>query len=101
MTGNLERPPSDFCPISSTHGKWLTLSSVSSILQIKQPQSIPRRREDVPRQLTLWPEAEKPPQPQDIWEDLDSERKTIVIAILARLIRRAARPETKEDPHER
>ena len=55
----------------------------------------------MPHQLALWPEAERLAQPQDIWENLDSERKTIVIAILARLIRRAARPETKEDQHER
>jgi hypothetical protein len=101
MMGDLYRPPSDLCPISSTHVKWLTLSSVSSILQIKRPQSIPRRREDVPHQLALWPEAERPTQPQDIWEDLDSERKTIVIAILAKLIRKAARPKTQEDKHER
>ena len=55
----------------------------------------------MPRQLALWPETEKPPHPRDIWEDLDPERKATIIAILARLIRRAARPETKEDPHER
>jgi hypothetical protein len=55
----------------------------------------------VPRQLALWPEAEGPPQPRDIWEDLDPERKTIVIAILARLIRKAACSKTQEDNHER
>ena len=55
----------------------------------------------MPRQLALWPEAEEPPQPQDIWETLDPERKTIVITILAGLIRRAARPITQEDNHER
>jgi hypothetical protein len=67
----------------------------------KYPQSIPRRRENVPRQLGLWPETEKPPHPLDIWEDLDPEKKATIIAILARLIRRAARPEIKEDQHER
>jgi hypothetical protein len=55
----------------------------------------------VPRQLALWPEAQGPPQPQDIWENLDPERKTIVITILARLIHKAARPKTQEDNHER
>ena len=70
------------------------------MLQSKRPQSTPRRRKNVPRQLALWPEAEGPPQPQDIWEDLDPEKKAIVIAILARLIRKAARPKTQEDKHE-
>jgi len=55
----------------------------------------------VPRQLALWPETEKPSHPGDIWEELDPERKATIIAILARLIRRAARPEIKEDKHER
>ena len=55
----------------------------------------------MPRQLALWPEAEEPPQPQDIWEDLDPERKTIVIAILDRLIRKAACSKTQEDNHVR
>ena len=71
------------------------------MLLSKGLQSIPRRRENVPRQLALWPETEKPPHLRDIWEDLDPERKATIIAILARLIRRAARPETKEDQHER
>jgi hypothetical protein len=52
-------------------------------------------------QLALWPDAERPPQQQDIWEDLDPEEKAIVIATLARLIRKAARPKTQEDNHER
>jgi len=55
----------------------------------------------VPRQLALWPATEKPSQPQDIWEELDPEKKAIVIAILARLIRKATRPKTQEDKHER
>ena len=71
------------------------------MLLSNRPQSIPRRRENVPRQLALWPETEKPFHPRDIWEDLDPERKTIVITILAGLIRRAARPITQEDNHER
>jgi hypothetical protein len=71
------------------------------MLLSKCPQSIPRRRETVPRQLALWPETEKPPHPLDIWEDLDPEKKATVIAILARLIRQAARPKTQEDMHER
>jgi hypothetical protein len=70
------------------------------MLQSKRSQSNPRRRENVPHQLALWPEAERPPQSQDIWKDLDPERKTIVITILARLIRQAARPKTQEDNHE-
>jgi hypothetical protein len=56
----------------------------------------------VPRQLALWPKTEKPPHPWDIWEDLDPERKATIVAILARLIRRAARFQTEEEvKHER
>jgi predicted Fe-S protein YdhL (DUF1289 family) len=79
----------------------LTLSSGNSILQVKRPESTPRRREDVQRQLALWPGAERPPQELDIWQDLDPETKATVIATLARLIRKAARPKTQEDNHER
>jgi hypothetical protein len=70
------------------------------MLLSKRPQSILRRRENVPRQLALWPEKEKLSPPREIWEDLDPERKATIIAILARLIRRAARPRTQEDSHE-
>jgi hypothetical protein len=54
----------------------------------------------VQRQLALWPEAERPPQELDIWQDLDPEKKATVIAILARLIRKAARRKNQEDNHE-
>jgi hypothetical protein len=70
------------------------------MLQSKLSQSTPRRRKKVPRQLALWPEAQRLPQPQDIWEDLDSEKKITVITILARLIRKAARPKTQEEKDE-
>ncbi len=53
------------------------------------------------RQLALWPETERPPQELDIWQDLDLETKATVIVILARLIRKAARPKTQEDNYER
>jgi hypothetical protein len=75
----------------------LTLSSVSSILQSRHPPSLPRRREDVQRQLAFWPEAERPPQELDIWEDLDPETKRMVIATLSRLISKAVCPKTQED----
>jgi hypothetical protein len=78
----------------------LTLFSGNSNLQIKRPESTPRRREDVQRQLALWPEAERPPQALDLWQDLDPETKATVIAILARVIRKAARPKNQEDNHE-
>ena len=55
----------------------------------------------MPRQLALWPETEKPSHPGDIWEELDPERKATIIAILARLIRRAAHPKNQEKTHER
>jgi hypothetical protein len=51
----------------------------------------------VPRQLALWPEKEKPFHPREIWEDLDPERKASIVAILATLIRRAARFQTEEE----
>ena len=53
------------------------------------------------RQLALWPEAERPPQELNVWENLAPETQAMVIAILARLIRKAARPKTQEDNHER
>ncbi|MFP3870521.1 MAG: hypothetical protein ACLFVT_06540 [Syntrophobacteria bacterium] len=59
----------------------------------------------MPRQLTLWSEAERPPQELEIWEDLDPETQRTVIATLSRLIRKAVCPknprETQEDTHER
>jgi len=81
--------------------KWLTLSSVRSILQSKPP-SFQRRRENVQRQLALWPEEETPPQELSLWEKLDPEMQRMVIAILSRLIRKAVYPKTQEDNnHER
>jgi hypothetical protein len=74
------------------HVKWLTLSSVSSMLQSKHPPSLQRRRENVQRQLPLWPEAERPPQELNLWEDLDPETQRKVIALLSRLIEKAVCP---------
>jgi len=51
----------------------------------------------VQRQLAFWPEAERPPQKLDIWEDLDPETKRMVIATLSRLISKAVCPKTQED----
>jgi hypothetical protein len=55
----------------------------------------------VPRQLALWPEAERPPQELTLWEELDPDTQRMIIAILARLINKAVCPKTQEDNHER
>jgi hypothetical protein len=55
----------------------------------------------VQRQLALWPEAERLPQELNVWEDLAPETQATIITILAKLIRKAARPKTQEDIHER
>jgi len=57
-----------------------------------QKRSLQRRRENVRRQLSLWPEEEL-----NLWEGLDPEAKKAVIALLARLIGTAVRP---DDRHE-
>lgn len=44
------------------------------------------------RQLPLWPEAERPPQELNIWEDLDPETQRKIIAMLSRLIEKAVCP---------
>jgi hypothetical protein len=83
----------------------LTLSSTGLILQSTYPQSLQRRRENVAQQLALWPDALQEAQEPDIWEGLEQEQQTIVIAALARLISKAVCPEnlpgTEEQSHER
>ena len=92
-------------PICSMPATCLTLSSTGLILQSTYPQSLQRRRENVAQQLALWPEALQEAQEPDIWEGLEQERQTIVIATLARLISKAIcpdnLPETQEQSHER
>jgi hypothetical protein len=61
-----------------------------------QGKSLQRRRENVQRQLPLWPEEEH----LNIWEGLDSENQKMVITILSRLIGKAVRPEPQEENHE-
>ena len=57
------------------------------------------------RQLALWLEAEKPSQGLAIWESLDSQARSVVIATLSRLISKAVCAknlcETQEMNHER
>ena len=57
------------------------------------------------RQLALWPEAERPPQALEIWEDLDLETQRTVIATLSKTISKAVHPKnlhkTEEVNHER
>ena len=92
-------------PICSMLATCLTVSSAGLILQSTYPQSLQRRRENVPHQLALWPQALQKAQEPDIWEGLEQERQTIVIATLARLISKAVcpenLPETQEQNHER
>jgi hypothetical protein len=59
-----------------------------------QKRSLHRRRENVQRQLSLWPEEER----LNVWEGLDPEEGRTVIALWARLIARAVRP---DDTHEK
>ncbi|MCG6537798.1 MAG: hypothetical protein L7F78_24545, partial [Syntrophales bacterium LBB04] len=75
---------SDRLPTSSMRVKLLTLSFVRLMLQGK---SLYRRRRDVQRQLSLWPEEEK-----NIWEEPDPETHKRVIALLSRLIEKVVRP---------
>jgi hypothetical protein len=81
--------------------KSLTLFSVSSMLQSKPPPFLQRRKENVQRQLPLWPEVERLPQELTIWEDLDPHTQTMIIATLSRLISKAVYPKTQEDNHDR
>lgn len=57
------------------------------------------------QQLALWSEAGKPPQELDIWENLDPEIQTTLIATLSRLISKAVCAKnlrkTQEMNHER
>ena len=55
----------------------------------------------MPRQLALWPEAERPPQELTLWEELNPDTQRMIIAILAKLISKAVYPKTQEDNHER
>jgi hypothetical protein len=59
----------------------------------------------VAQQLALWPDALQEAQKPDIWEGLEQETRTSVIATLARLISKAVcpenLPETEEQSHER
>jgi hypothetical protein len=71
------------------------------MLQNKHPLSLQRRRENVQRQLALWPEAERPPQELTLWEELDPNTQKMIIATLSRLISKAVCPKTQEDNHER
>jgi hypothetical protein len=56
------------------------------------------------RQLTWWSPDGPAATTQPIWEDLDRPEQTRVIAALARLISKAAEPQSsdgrKEDDHE-
>jgi hypothetical protein len=94
MAGHLQELHSGRFPTSSMRVKLLILSSVSSMLQSK---SLQRRRENVQRQLPLWPEEER----LNIWEGLDPETQKRVIALLSRLIEKAVRPKPREENDER
>lgn len=104
-TTYLQAQPLARFPICSMPATCLTLSSTGLILQSTYPQSLQRRRENVARQLALWPEALQEAQEPDIWEGLEQETRTSVIATLARLISKAVcpenLPETQEQSHER
>jgi hypothetical protein len=95
----IQRPYPTFLPllqplerflICFKHAKWLTLSSVSLMIQVIKTQIFQRRRENVHPQLALWPQEKS--QQADIWQDLVSESKKAIIVALARLIAKAICP---------
>jgi hypothetical protein len=96
VAGDLQELCSDRLSISSMRVKSLTLSSVSLMLRKKPLQ---RRRENVQRQLSLWPEEKR----LNLWEGLDPGTQKKVIALLSRLIEKTVRPhdETQNDAIER
>jgi hypothetical protein len=63
-----------------------------------QNKTLQRRRHEVQRQLTFWPDADK-----NLWEKLDPETHKRVIASLSSLIEKAVRPhdEAKKDATKR
>ena len=100
-TKGLRDPRSDRFHISFMPVKLLTLSCVSSILPIKHQTALQRRRAYVQDQLCLWPEAKSPRQEPSIWEGLSPETQRRVIAVLSKLISRAACPPPQEENNER
>ena len=76
------------------------LSFVSSTVQSKYTQPLQRRRANVKRQLNLWP-VQKPPQGPDIWEDLDHQERSTLIAVLARLISKMVYPDNLKETQEK
>jgi hypothetical protein len=58
-----------------------------------QGKALQRRRENVQRQLPLWPEEER----LNIWEGLGAGTKKAVIATLSRLIEKTVRPPEEND----
>jgi hypothetical protein len=85
----LQQPLERFL-ICFKRAKWLTLSSVSLMIPDSKPQSFQRRRQNVHRQLALWPQENS--QQPDIWQDLGSESKKALIVALARLLAKAVCP---------
>jgi len=59
----------------------------------------------MPRQLTFWPDTQRPKPAQPPWEDLDEGRRDALVVALAKLIGKKAHlasPEPNaEDDHER
>jgi hypothetical protein len=80
--------------------KSLTLCSASSILQSNYPSSLQRRTKSVAHQLALWSGTLQETRELNVWEDLDPERRTILIAILARLICKTVCPENLPETEE-
>ena len=91
----------DQFPICCMLAKSLTLCCASSILQSNDPQSLQRRTKSVAYQLALWSGTLQETRELSIWEDLDPERRTILIAILARLICKTVCPENLPETEER
>ena len=65
------------------------LSSAAWTLQSMSTLKLQTRRANVYRQIDLWPDPHKTPQTPDIWQNLNQQEQTRLIAALARLINKA------------
>jgi len=94
-----------------------TIGSLSHLLHARNVVDSLLRKIDSSEQVPLIPSKEeieratptrplarsgkKPPQELTLWEKLDPNTQTMIIAILSRLISKAVYPKTQEGNHER
>jgi hypothetical protein len=70
------------------------------MLRIIPSQPIQSRRENMYRQMTLWPEPEAPETKTEIWRKLDPNTQKMLIITLSRVIQKAICPKTLVDNQE-